>query len=232
MPTLAPTSSPAQRPLAIAIVVGTHVLVFAAWYVLRSDEAPRLTSDDARMQWIWFKPIPLPAPRPPPRARVVENIAPSAPRHHVRTTAPMTLAPPAQPPVGAPVAAAAPTPASAADDPFSAPTKTAAERIVEKALHDVGKIDRELRRASPSQIHAPPNTPQTRLIAGIRSARVHKWDEPASIEEINAAGGGGKRMYKVSGPLGTYCATYDSNRGALDGADPSKGGPKITNCPH
>lgn len=115
-------------------------------------------------------------------------------------------------------------------DPFNKPERTASD-IMAQAKRDVGKIDSELRRASPSQIHAPVSTPQTRLIAGLNDAKVQHWYDAAQIEEIPDQSGSGRRISKVKTALGTYCVTYQSNNSALDGFEPNKGGPKVTNCP-
>jgi hypothetical protein len=117
-------------------------------------------------------------------------------------------------------------------DPF-AQSGPAAPDIVKKALGAVGKIDRDLRRESASQIHAPRNTPQTRMAAGIAAAKVQHWNDPAEMEEINAPeDGSGRRVTRVKTPFGTQCWTVASNHSGPDMFEPNKGGPKITNCPH
>jgi hypothetical protein len=56
--------------------------------------------------------------------------------------------------------------------------------------------------------------------------------EAPKIEEIIDPGGYGRRRYRVTSALGTYCITYESNH-APDGLDSMANGikPKITTCP-
>ena len=214
---------PASRPRlpALALVLGLHIGLLLAWKFLRDPLHPPLT-DAPAMQWVYLQPphrLPKPAPSKakappvPPPARLARKVPP----------APAPAPPPAREPQAITLLPA---------DPFAAPAPPAPD-IVKRALGAVGKIDRDLRRDSPSQIHAPVDTPQTRLVAGIKAARKQHWDEPASIEEINAPDdGSGKRMSKIKTPFGTYCATYAGNHSGPDMFEPNKSGPKITNCPH
>ena len=56
--------------------------------------------------------------------------------------------------------------------------------------------------------------------------------EAPKIEEIIDPGGYGRRRYRVTSAMGTYCITYESNH-APDGIDSMANGikPKITTCP-
>ena len=212
-----------SRLPALALVLCLHIGMLLAWKLMR--DAPRPAPSDApAMQWIDIQP-PRSLPKPAP-AKVKAAAVPPSPR--------LARVLPPTPPAPAPPAPARESQAITLvpADPFAAPAPPAPD-IVKKALGAVGKIDRDLRRESPSKIHAPLDTPQTRLVAGIQAARKQHWDEPASIEEINAPDdGSGRRMSKIKTPFGTYCATVASNHSGPDMFESNKAGPKLTTCPH
>ena len=225
-----------SRSLAWLFVILIHILVLMAWRYTKAPQRPPTPNSEAT-QWFWVAPVKAPPTPRLPRlaARKTPSISDSAPREVARHTAPrapdpsMTMIAPttSAPATSAPAPA---PPATDTDDPFLKHDRSAAD-IAAQARRDVGKIDSDLRRESPSQIHAPANTPQTRLIAGLHAAKVQHWNDPVEIEEIPDEGGNGKRMAKVKTAFGTYCTTHDSNRSAVDGFEPNKRGPKITNCP-
>ncbi len=233
---------PSPRTLAWVPVALIHLALCALWRG-SVPAAPRIDGDEAAMQWVWIKPpaaspppVPAPpAPVPPRRAGTPAQAAPAAPAQPPSAGTPAV--PPASPVPAAPTAEPAITIVEA--DPFAqsapgagVPSDAAiAARIRAQSRRDLGKIDRDLRRESPSQIHAPVSTPQTRLIAGLNDAKVVHWNEAAQVEEIPDATGGGRRIAKIKTFMGTYCTTHDSNRSAADGFSPNTKGPKLTNCP-
>jgi hypothetical protein len=90
-----------------------------------------------------------------------------------------------------------------------------------------------LRAASPSQIHAPPDTALARFAEKMDAAkRAPAWYEPARIEAIADQGGYGRRMYKIKSAFGTYCVTLDSQQ-SPNGQDRMSvsATPKVTTCP-
>lgn len=100
------------------------------------------------------------------------------------------------------------------------------DEIIRNAKRDIGKIDKELRRSSPSFMQMPPTSTQSRLEKGIAAA-----GKPAfqALEERTLSNG--RRITKVSGPNGIYCVTHDSG-GATGGIDVMQRGmsAKVTNC--
>lgn len=244
MPTLISRPLPRSRALAWVPVALIHLALFALWR--GSVQAPpRAVADGPAMQWVWIKPPLKAAPpiaataiapplRPPgnPPARAPRAGAPTMPPTMAPRPAPVRPAEPAAP--GS--SAAEPAITIVDSDPFARPERDTSDaanaaRIRAQARRELGKIDRDLRRASPSQIHAPVSTPQTRLIAGLNDAKVVHWNEAAQVEEIADPTGSGKRIAKIKTFMGTYCTTHDSNRSAVDGFSPNTKGPKLTNCP-
>ncbi len=203
-----------SRLPALALVLGLHIGLLLVWRTLRPAPSAPLAETQA-MQWVWIQPSRPPATPPP---------APLKPA--VRAVQPARLTPHPQVPAAVREPEAITVPPA---DPFAAPAPPSPD-IVRKALGAVGKIDRDLRRESPSQIHAPVDTGTTRLEAGIRAAG--KWDGPTTVEEIIAPNdGSGKRVSKIRTPFGTYCATVAGNHSGPDMFEPNKAGPKMTNCP-
>lgn len=143
----------------------------------------------------------------------------------------------------APVRAAAPAPPQPIVAPAQAPAESAAEApgksgydILQQARRDLGKISKDLGKEFPEQkIKAPRNTAQTRLEKGIALANElapPKWYEAPKIKEIVDPGSYGRRRYRITTALGTYCMTYESNH-APDGIDVIARGmqQKRTTCP-
>lgn len=242
MPTPINHPHSSSRTLAWLPVVLIHLTLLALWRG-SVPAAPKAVSDGSAMHWVWITPqVKTP---PPVAARPV--LTPPPPRIDARARLPRTVAPPAPPrinPVRPAEPAAPPTTESAMtivdSDPFAGPPEpttsetgaaATAARIRAQARRELGKIDRDLRRASPSQIHAPVSTPQTRLVAGLNDAKVIHWNEAAQVEELPDATGSGRRIARIRTSMGTYCATLDSNRSAVDGFTPNTKGPKLTNCP-
>ncbi len=97
------------------------------------------------------------------------------------------------------------------------------------ARRAVGGIDRELRRAFPTQDQPQraPDSVQRRLEKGIAAAA---GPAPGMVERTLADG---RRVTRVSGPTGVYCVTQDAV-GANNGIDHIQGGMqnRVTDCGH
>lgn len=224
-----------RRWLTIGIVIGLHAALLLAWRHTR-DKAHERDDDTApRIQWIDTGAPKAAAPAPDTRAAPLR-----AQRQRRDTPLPRSTpistplsAPPSTPPSAAP--SATPAPASEAPaitivppDPFAEPAlATGADAIRKRAFADLGKIDKDLRKASLNKFSAPDDSPQKRLIAGIQSARRNPTlFEKAEIEEIttgNADAGG--RRYKIKTGLGTFCMTTPK-------VNDEKRDLKYTNCPN
>ncbi|NHZ41990.1 hypothetical protein [Massilia aquatica] len=240
MPTLHPStdiafSRPPGRWLTIGIVIGLHAALLLAWHHTREQAPLRDEDSGPRIQWI--DTVAPKAGEPAPQARPVPAAsASSEPVRAARTRRDAPATPPAPP---APAISVPATPESEAPaiallppDPFAtepAPAAPAggADAIRKRALADLAKIDKELRKASLNKFAVPDDSPQKRLIAGIQSARRNPTlFEKAEIEEITTGNSDrGGRMYKIKTALGTYCVTYPS------ATDPM-GSKKYTLCPN
>lgn len=100
-----------------------------------------------------------------------------------------------------------------------------ADSMILNALRNVGKIDRELRHAHPTLPDSTPNTQQSRLEKGISAAA-----KAGSIIIKTITLSDGRKMSKVTGPNGSFCAMVDaSNRN-----DHLAGGVRtqVTTCPN
>lgn len=100
--------------------------------------------------------------------------------------------------------------------------------IVERALRDAGKIDRELRKTSLNAAERKLTYGRTRhelVLAGALGG-----NEGTRIEEMETADG--RRMSKVITRWGRYCAQKESN-GLVGARDVFRDGvkTKITSCP-
>ena len=105
--------------------------------------------------------------------------------------------------------------------PHAAPD---ANSLILNALRSVGKIDRELRHAHPKLPDMTPDTQQSRLEKGIGAAA----KTGSMVETITLSDG--RKMTKVTGPHGSYCAMVDpSNKN-----DHLAGGVRtqVTTCPN
>jgi hypothetical protein len=93
------------------------------------------------------------------------------------------------------------------------------------AKRNIGRIDREV-----NKLLTPPeqNSVQSRLEQGIAAAA--RPDRTSMLERNYSDG---RKITKVSSPLGTYCVVQDSI-GAADGIDRMQRGThaKVTNCGH
>ncbi|ATQ78227.1 hypothetical protein CR152_29735 [Massilia violaceinigra] len=200
------------RWITIGLVLGLHAALLLAWRHTREKAPPREDDSGPRIQWIEAiaaKPVQSP---PQTRVRPAASVTP-APVRAARQR-PDAPAPPA-PSVPAPQPEA-PAITVVPPDPFAEPAPAAppggADAIRKRAMADLAKIDKDLRKQSLNKFSVPDDSPQKRLIAGIQSARrAPTLLEKAEVEEIttgNADAGG--RRYKIKTALGTYCITYPS----------------------
>lgn len=225
MQTDSPLPRQPARWLTIGLVFGAHALLLLAWRATREKVPVSEDEPLARIQWIAMLTQSPPPSAPPPRSRPAPaaDAASPAPAATRRVPRP-AVSPPA------PAAVPAPAPVAAPDepaitvlppDPFAEPAPaavTGADAIRKRAMADLGKIDKDLRKQSLNKFSVPDDSPQKRLIAGIESAkRGPAWYEQAQIEEISTgnAAEAGNRRYKIRTALGTYCITYTSNRSGL-----------------
>ena len=224
-----------QRFTGLAATLALHLLVLTSWYLTKAT-VDTVDEDPETIQWVNIAPTrrvePTPqAPKPPEPSKSPERAAAApprtaaerAPKPPVAITQPEAIAPPA--PEAPPLPLAQPT----QDTPSVAD-------MLQRARKDIGNIDKDLRKEFPgARIKAPKDSPQLRLARGIEHAAEMappKWYEPAKIKEIIDPGQYGRRRYRVITAFGTYCTTYESNRGP-DGQDVFQRGPqpKHTNCP-
>lgn len=107
-----------------------------------------------------------------------------------------------------------------------------ADELIMNAKRDVGKIDRELRKAHPQLPQALHDSVPSRLAKGIASAAKRSWLSAATTEEILSPSGAGRRMYRINTPAGDYCVTYESDSAAA-GVDTMQHGVQqiISTCP-
>jgi hypothetical protein len=125
------------------------------------------------------------------------------------------------------------------------PVRISASQILSMAKRDLGKIDSELRKeqagtalhaAAPGSgaLSAAPDSAMQRLQKGIEEAHQaapNKWYQAAKIEDITPPGNDARKIYRITGVLGTYCVRYaDKNR--ADQGKANVGEPLIGACPH
>lgn len=100
------------------------------------------------------------------------------------------------------------------------------DQMIANAKRDVGKIDRDLRKATPKFPEPAPNSVQARLEKNIAAAGKHAWGD--SQEKILSDG---RKITKYYGLGGAYCVTTEG-AGSTNGLDQIQGGAhsKVTNC--
>jgi len=199
------------RRIALLLIVALHVL--AVWFLpspSTSRGGPKKQPESREIAISFVKPVP-PARRPVSVERAPAKPAARAPRRIASAPA-MTLVPAPS------VPEAAPAPIEPA-----APEKTAAD-ILNQAKADIGKVDRDLRNASPNMALRKIELHPTKLESGIAGA--FKERGPQRMEEI--IGPDGRRITKV----GNMCAFKESN-GLVGGRDVFKDGVKTRwqSCP-
>lgn len=210
---------PPRHLTAIGISLAVHVLLVVLWQASR----PALLRDDTppAMQFVRVLPLPEAFDRPPP-VPALPSQAPAPARRHAAPQAQEAAPPPESP--------------AASTTPLAEPsTKPSAADLLARAKAAAGGIDSALRKENPRRgIQAPIVTAQMKLERGIARAgemAPNKWYQAPKTEEILDPGGYGRRRYRVTTAMGTYCVTYESNHGP-DGRDTMRDGipPKLTNC--
>lgn len=210
----------------IGISLAVHLLLILLWQTSR----PVQVADDTvrEMQFVRVLPAPEVFKRPPPVPALPSPARrPAAPQAQAQAQLPQRPSAPE-----APAASTAP-PAEPIASP-AAPALSATD-LLQQAKVAAGGIDSALRKENPRRgIQAPVVTATMKLQRGIaRAAEMapNKWYEAPKVSEVLDPGGYGRRRYRVTTALGTYCVTYESNHGP-DGRDTMRDGipPKKTNC--
>jgi len=209
------------RGLLITILL--HLAIIYCY--LQQRHAPPGTASAARTAIQWLLPLTSPTPLPAisrkqPRPPLQQQPAPMP----IRDVTPLPATAPAPAPAPAVITAPAPEDIFAQAAPAPARPASAAD-IMLQARRDIGKIDRELRKAFPERdLLPPPDSKQARLERGINAAHEAvppKWYEGAKMVELSTPDGENKtRSYKIITALVTYCINI-----AADGKK------SYTNCP-
>ncbi|MBJ7311803.1 hypothetical protein ACFOLJ_02450 [Rugamonas sp. CCM 8940] len=207
--------------IGLLLTLTLHLALLYA-LTLENPAAPPENGHAARpaIQWLLPPPPKRSTPRPPPPT------APAVPTRHQPAAKPAeaTLLPPPPQAISAAKEAPAAEPAAApqADAIFGAAPPSAAD-IMRQARHDLGKIDKDLRKEFPQRGETVrPDSKQARLERGINAAHEAvppKWYEGATIKEISTLNSR-VRIYKISTALGAYCITIKED-----------GDKRYTNCP-
>jgi hypothetical protein len=220
----APASLPRSHPAILLLTIALHLGLLVLW---KGAQMPRRTPRETVESTHWLTLIPrLPHKALPP---VALPPAPATPR----TLADSAHAAAAPPSLVTPAETRALSDGTGPEAPASVGS---ADTILERTRRDIGKIDRDLHKASPNQLNAQPDSSLSRLAAGINAAAAAvppKWYEAPRVEPLFDQGGYGRRIYKVTTATGTYCVFYESNH-APDGVDVIKNGIRPKNslkCP-
>jgi hypothetical protein len=185
-------SPPLPRRAVLAVTVAVHIALFA-WWRMAAAPATLVPEPDTSPAIQWIRTF----------ARAAAPTAPAPQKTLAAAPRPARSMPRAQ--------AVQPPPEPAAE---SIPVDTTVDKpgpsLRERALRDVGAIDKALRKESPAhRADSPVSTPQSRLEAGFAEAyRPKAWEAPV-ITELSDQGQNGKRIYKVKTGLGTYCIYVD-----------------------
>ncbi|XYJ12053.1 hypothetical protein ACSUZJ_08695 [Telluria sp. B2] len=217
----------------IGVSLAVHGLLISLWQLSQWPQRPEDAAPAASMLLRLLParpPEPAVPPLPPPRG-TAPPAARAAAGHPGKQEAEESSLPslPRQAAIGAV------TPAESQTDALPAAPVPSARELLSRAKAAAGGIDRTLRRENPQRgIVAPVVTAQMKLEKGIAEAAdmaPNKWYQAPKTQEIMDPGGYGRRRYRVVGPRGTYCVTYESNHGP-DGRDSMRDGlpPKMTNC--
>lgn len=102
------------------------------------------------------------------------------------------------------------------------------DNMILNAKRDIGKIDRELRKAYPTLSNPTSDTAQSRFEKALAAAA-----KPRSLTTEDFTLADGRKMTKVIGPAGTYCI-FSELASASDGIDHLQNGMKTrtTSCPN
>jgi hypothetical protein len=177
------------------------------------------------------------APQAPARTMVWLKLAPAVRRPVMAPPPPVVRTPLRRPAPTLAAPAPAPMPSIAEPQPVveAAPAPISAEQMLSIAKRDLGKIDRELRKQQPAKgFGAAPDSAQQRLEKGFDEAHAaapNKWYQAARVEDITPPGDDARKIYRITGVLGSYCVRYaDKNRANQGKAN--AGAPLIGACPH
>lgn len=124
-----------------------------------------------------------------------------------------------------------------------------ATQMLELARREAGKADKALREEDKEQrkdekedkpanrianfgmAGETQNQKVARLFEEAHAAAPNKWYQAAKVEDITPPGDDARKIYKITGLLGTYCVRYaDKNRG--DQGKANLGEPLVGACPH
>lgn len=222
---LSRSSKNTAHRITLALAIALHLLAIHLWTSMKNHPAMPADQNPALIVRLFSLP-PQPATAPQNAARKqAEPTKPVAPK--IQRAPTTSVAPQAAPTPPMPLAAAPhkeKNDASARPPPV--PLSTAS--MVTNALRDIGKIDRDLRKDIPKYPEATPDSAQSRLAKGIAAAAKNKW----GTMEVKVFPGG-RRMTRITTPVGTYCVTYEG-AGATDGIDQIQHGvqQKLSNCDH
>jgi hypothetical protein len=196
------------RWLALALIVAVHLLALLLW----PQRAPERAVGKGRETAITFVLAPKPVQMATPPANVRGK---SQPRVRVPVSAPVENAIRQLPTVPDPDPIAEPEPAVVSKN---------VDEILGQARIDIGKIDREVRKASPDMAVRNVELHRPKLEMAIAGA--FKERGPAKMEEVVLPDG--RRMTRV----GNMCAVKESN-GLVGGRDVFKDGVKTRwqSCP-
>jgi hypothetical protein len=215
-----------RKWFALAVAVLLHALFLNS---LLRQQPRQARPDTTPSTMLWMNIVPaLPKPRLlPPRPPKIAKERPASVQ-------------------SAPAPIRAPAPATAliapAADPFAdtAPAPISAEQVMTFAKRDLARIDRQLRGedgkpGGKTAFSLSGDSRQQRLAKGFEQAHdmaPNKWYQAAKIEDITPPGDDARKIYRITGALGSYCMHYpDKNRiGAQTGAA-NFGEPKLGKCP-
>jgi hypothetical protein len=218
-----------DRRLVLLLTALLHLALIVGWQAARTLPAPASSDDGPRTRVLWI-PLPRPAlrhkePAPQPQASAARPVPHLPP---VPALGPLPIPQPVPAPSRTPVQT--PAPGAAVQ---SAPAKPSAEQILERARHDVGGIDKALRKENRPYIAAPLDSPQIRLRRGIEHAAAMApnriWEAPKVEELVNNTGDGARRTRVLSGN-GSYCVTERSPATNVEMIE-MHGKLRLTNCP-
>lgn len=105
-------------------------------------------------------------------------------------------------------------------------------REEDKEQHKDDKVDKDAKREGTFGMAGESQKEKVaRLFEEAHAAAPNKWYQAAKVEDITPPGDDARKIYKITGALGTYCVRYaDKNRG--DQGKANLGEPLIGACPH
>jgi len=207
--------------LILFVTAVAHLLAFYSWrlMVLRPSSGSDVSSPLSieliilppdRQQFAESRPQVSANPEKPPSVKIKPSaIAPAPPQAITITSEPNARLIDLDPAPSIPDAA-----------------RMATDQMIMNAKRDVGKIDRDLRKATPKFPEPIPNSVQARLEKNIAAAGKHAWGD--SQEKVLADG---RKITKYYGVGGAYCVSTDG-AGSTNGMDQIQGGARtrVTNC--